>query len=174
MSSPVSRQSMNWRPLVWCACALVLLVSSARMLVGGRDCSGLSIDSINAYFYYHATSTFGEENLASGKLALRNSIIGEGDAEHPSSTTLVMVSLDTCASWPSDAVLEFSAAEAGGKTMTESTVPLSSYFSQGNRVTIPFLLYGTGCESVELKATVVGPGDARRESTAVLPFICGE
>jgi len=165
---------MDRRRLLWCAAALPLLALGSQALAGGSEREGFSIESIRAYFYYHETSTFGQEDLASGRLALRNSIIGEGDAEHPSSTTLVMVSLSKCASCPRADSLEFTAVDSDGKKITESAVPLSSYFSQDKQLTIPFLLYGAGCGSIELKAAIVGRDGARSESTAVLPFVCGE
>lgn len=173
MSSRVDRRRMDRRRLLCCAAALPIL-ALGQALAGGSEREGFSIESIRAYFYYHETSTFGQEDLASGRLVLRNSIIGEGDAEHPSSTTLVMVSLSKCSSCPRADALEFTAVDSDGKKITESAVPLSSYFSQGKQLTIPFLLYGTGCGSIELKAAIVGPDGARSESTAVLPFVCGE
>jgi hypothetical protein len=174
MSSRVGRRSKGFEGLIRCVCALVFLALGSPALAGGAENESLSIESITAHFYYHGTSTFGQEDIASGKLPLRNSIIGEGAAEHPSSTTLVMVSLSRCSSCPEARSLEFTAVDAEGKKLTETSVLLSSYFSQRTRITIPFLLYGTGCTSVEVRAAVVGVDGARSESTAALPFACGE
>lgn len=134
-----------------------------------------SIESIRAYFYYHETGTLGTEDLTSGRLALRNVFIGEGAADHPSSTTFVVVTVkEGSSSGVTPGTLEFVALDYEDKKTAESTVLLASYSAQSGRIAIPFVVHGTGCGDVTLKAAIVTPDGARSELTERVEFVCGE
>ncbi len=156
---------------VYLAVCLAAIVSAPSM--AAHTGQHLRIASIKAYLFYHDTGTFGDVDIAEGKTALRNTLIGEGDAERPSSATLVLVTVVGCAACSEAIALEFKAS-ADAKQLLATTVNLSTYFSDGKRIVVPFIVHGTGCEIVEIRAVVIGDDKTRTESMAKIPFVCGE
>jgi hypothetical protein len=55
------------------------------------DAVSPTITAIRAQLYYERTASFSENIVAPSRIALWNVIVGEGDAEHPSNSTLVTV-----------------------------------------------------------------------------------
>ena len=169
VSNTLPRRALRRAPLLLC------LVGLGSQVFAEDDAEPrLSAKSISARLYYHETATFGEDDPASGKLALWNSIIGEGDADHPTSAALVLVKLGWCSSCKGPNFLVFVATDESGRRLTDSKIPLSAYSSGQKEITLPFVVHGIGCATVNLEATVVGPNAAPGSATATLPFRCGE
>lgn len=170
MSSRTNKQGSSFH---WRYCVGLAIVAMAVSAVADQIRERVQIESISAYLYFHEDGTFGDVDIAAGSSALRNTIIGEGDAEKPSSTTLVVVTVRGCTSCSDVYELEFSAV-AAGRELSDERVNLSPYFSSKQRTKIPFVLRGTGCEVIQIQAAVVGPDKQRSESNATVPFACGE
>lgn len=134
---------------------------------------GYQIAGLHAFLYFHKTGTFGAGDLIGGQVALWNTIIGEGDAEHPSTSILVKVDV----SGPGFAGVAGKVtvvAKAGKRTLAKQTFALADYFDEhGPQITLPMLVPGTGCGAVTLTATLTGKGK-RSRATAQIPFACGE
>lgn len=132
------------------------------------------IKSINAFLHYHRSGTFGKTDYIADPEPLWNTIIGEGSAYGASSTTIVLVEV----SGPG-----FSAGIKGNvelrantpkRTMLKQSIPLSTFFSESGNITVPFLVYGTGCEKLHLVATVMTDKNKKHSRTADVDFRCGE
>jgi hypothetical protein len=131
------------------------------------------IAAIQAFLYFHKTGTFGTEDLTTGKVALWNTIIGEGDAEHPATAMLVKVVLTGPSFANQDGKLVVVAKE-GKRTLVKQTFPIEDYFEeQTPSITLPLLVTGVGCEEITVTATLSGKGK-RGTARAVVPFACGE
>jgi hypothetical protein len=61
------------------------------------------------------------------------------------------VSGPTFANAPGQLVVK---ATAGGKTLHNQSLTLSAYFNERNKLVLPFLVYGTGCSSLTITATL--------------------
>ena len=133
---------------------------------------GFSIADVEARLYYHETGSFGDDDVASGRVALRNTTIGSGDALSPSSALLVLVSVEGCFTCPTKDVLELDAQNDARKEQWSSSTQLSAYFTSKGRAVIPFLIHETGCEPLILIAKI--PGSASAPVSATVPFQCGE
>jgi|SRR5688572_2588843 hypothetical protein len=107
-------------------------------------------------------------------LMLWNTIIGEGDAEGPSSTTLIQVEL----AGPTFANLASGSLEvvvtAGGKKLLKQKLAIGTFFSEGTKLVVPFLVYDTGCDELAITATFTTPEKKKVKKTAGVPFACGE
>jgi hypothetical protein len=107
------------------------------------------------------------------KVALWNTIIGEGDAEHPATAMLVKVVLTGPSFANQDGKLVVVAKE-GKRTLVKQTFPIEDYFEeQTPSITLPLLVTGVGCEEITVTATLSGKGK-RGTARAVVPFACGE
>ena len=133
------------------------------------------IRSLKAYAYLHARGEFGRDDLVPGKLALWNTPFGEGDISSPSGVTLVMVELERPSSELRFTMQLRLTAEANGQPLLKQDLRLGLFNGDSKTITIPFLIYGTGCETLALRAEILG-GEALPERTlsAEVPFGCGE
>ena len=136
-----------------------------------------SVAAIHAHFYFHSTGEISPTDLLDGKPhALWNTIIGAGEAGKPSGAILVLVDLTGPTFANIDGKLTLKAAE-GEKILLGQTVSLKIWFREGQKVVIPFLVYDTGCNKLEITATLedlpakmVDTGTLKK----VVPFECGE
>lgn len=132
------------------------------------------ITAIQAKLFYYDKGTFSRNVLAKPDFALWNTIIGEGDAEGPSDSTLVLVEVTGESSEGERQPLrkvELTAL-AGGKVLLKRAIEVG-LFSNDHKFYAAFWLYDTGCEPVKLTARMVGQPQASLMSKTI-PFNCGE
>ena len=135
-----------------------------------------TVENIHVAFYYHESGRLGGKNLLDPGVVLRNSIIGEGDADEPSSTLLVSVSLEKPASSPTcTGELRLLAIQSeAGRVLKDETVELESLLAEGTtQFTVPSLVRDIGCHGIVLEATLT-PHEQTPSIRRVLPFSCGE
>jgi len=133
------------------------------------------VSALRAHSYYPDLDQFDERDLLSGGLALRNTIIGEGDARAASSVSLVVVQVSGPEFTPSvRGSIELQALIEGGHELLRSSVPFMHLFSAKQQISVPFLVWGTGCGELTLKAKVDVEGKNAHSRTAVIGFRCGE
>jgi len=133
------------------------------------------VAEIRAHSFYPVRGEFDERDLFDPTLVLRNVIGGEGDAKDPTEITLVLVTIEgpSFVSGTKGAV-ELQ-ANAPGASPPRQSIPFHSLFSEENRITVPFLIHGTGCEPLALEARITGvAGDPPAPKKATIPFHCGE
>ena len=112
------------------------------------------------------------QDLLGKSVILWNAIIGEGDVKAPTKATIVLVQVRATGSGEKDRVLEL-VARANGKELIRQSVAVSTFITGKGEAMIPFLVYGTGCEPLELTATLAGAGKTD-SLTRTVPFRCGE
>lgn len=159
--------------ILTCTATAVAVAFAASAASAQPAPTTFQIKGIHAYLYFHKNGTFGDADLTSGKVALWNTMIGEGDAPAPSTTMLVKVELagPTFANQEGKVVVT---AKAGKKTLAKQTFVLGDYFEEGGTtITLPLLVAGVACDEVTLTATLSGKGK-KGNATATVPFSCGE
>ena len=132
------------------------------------------ITAIQAKLFYSDKGTFSRNVLAKPDFGFWNTIIGEGDAEGPSDSTLVMVEVsgkNPEGEMPPTRKIELTAV-ATGKVLLKRAIEIG-IFSKDNKFYAGFWLYGTGCEPVKLTARIVGQSQPSSMSKTI-PFECGE
>lgn len=136
-----------------------------------------SVAAIHSHLYYHATGKIGPADLLDGKShALWNTIIGEGEAREPSAAIMVLVDLVGPGFTKCEGRLRLTATDSK-KTLLAQTLELSLWFNEGSKVILPFLVCGTGCEEVEITATLENLSASKVDIgtlTKTIPFKCGE
>ena len=153
------------------AFVVMVSVSGAAWAQGPK----YEVSRIEARLYFEGSGEIGTVNLLDGKAhGLWNTIIGE--AGRPSSVTWVLVELTgpTFVSAPRRLMVT---AKTKKKALLSQTVTLASYFNEGGRLMLPFLVHGTGCGTLVISATLVDLPTARSASTTArgsVPFECGE
>jgi hypothetical protein len=96
----------------------------------------IALGGIHAYLYYEPLGKMDERDLVSGRLALRNTITGEGDAEAPSRTTVVVVDVvGPSFSSGTKGTLSMIARDET-RLLRSETVKLEQFFSEGPRLCI--------------------------------------
>jgi hypothetical protein len=133
------------------------------------------VKSIRGYLYYQERGTFDDADILTGKVALRNVFIGEGDALTPSGAVLILVDVegpDFAKSIPPSAFLRVD-ARSGGRQAVSVRVRLGDLYSGSRHISVPVLVYGAFCSELRIKVHIEGVkgGDA---VTATAPFTCGE
>jgi len=128
---------------------------------------------IRAFLIHEESGRVGTQDIVGGELVLWNVIIGGGDVGKPSNSTLVFVDVSKTDHWsPSTTEQQGTLrlrATAGGRLLRDHSVALRRFFSRDASLSVPFLVYGTGCEELRLDATLQLPG--RRETlTRRVPF----
>ena len=167
----------TWRP----ATQIGLFFLTAWFALGdvalGED-GKYAIARIEARLFSQGTGELANSDLLDGKdHALWNTIIGEGEATgKPSSVTWVLIELSgpSFAGTPGRLIVS---ARANKTTLLSQTLTLGTYFNEGNRLLLPFLVYGTGCAPLEITASLAGiPATKLRGAsmTRRVPFKCGE
>jgi hypothetical protein len=147
------------------------LVTGIVLVAAGPAHADATLDTVSTHLYYHETGTV-DDREASG-LSLWNTIIGEGDATAPSSSVLVRATVSGAETLTAGAVELV--VLAGKKRLTKQRVSLDAFSaSKGHAMTVPFVLYGTGCESIAVKVTVLAGKRTVGTRQLVLPFACGE
>ncbi len=156
---------------------LIMFLSAVVMSDAWNQEDKYSIAAIHVYLYYQSTGEIDTTDLLDGKrYNLWNTIIGAGVARKPSCAVWVLVDLSgpTFAKIGGELVVT---ATAGETTLLEKTLLLGDWFNEGKRLVLPFLIHGTGCEKLEISATLQGfPGAEVKVGTLKksVPFGCGE
>jgi len=132
------------------------------------------VTAIQAKLFYHDKGTFSRNVLAKPDFAFWNVIIGAGDAEGYSDSTLVLVEVSGKSSAdeaPPARKLELTAV-AKGKVLFKRAIAVG-LFSDDHKFYAAFWLYDTGCEPLKLRARIVGQTQPSSLSKTI-PFECGE
>lgn len=131
------------------------------------------IAGIKAMLFYDDTGKFSRDVLAKPNFTFWNTVIGEGNAEGPSNSTLVLIELagDPTTSAPAVRKIELTAT-ASGKVILKRTSSIG-LFSRTGKFYAPFWLYETGCQPIKLTARVLGQSQPA-SLTRTIPFACGE
>ena len=135
---------------------------------------------MRAQLFYEDTGKFSKDVLSDPKFVLWNTIIGEGSAEGPSSSTLVQVEVTgTPGSYEPLRKVEITArykvsARAGQRSVIKRTVPVG-ILSRSGKFYAPLWLYDTGCDPVEVSARLIGQRSSSSSSLRkTIEFRCGE
>lgn len=136
------------------------------------------VTAIKAMLYFEQTGTFSKDVLASPDFAFWNTIIGEGDAGSPSSSTLVLVEVTGKAgSYEPTRKVELTATyKPNGRNTRELTVKRATevnILSEKGKFYAPFWLSETGCHPVTLLARIVGQAQPAMMRKTI-NFKCGE
>ena len=186
---------MHRKTMIVSIAFVVLLNASAigPCVAATQDPAPIRIETIRAMPYYTEkgvirTST----DLFDSRLVLRNVVIPAGptgDPLHRSriedwdivfGTTAVyvdvMISGAEFGKLPRQARLAFHAeAKTSGRTLASQEVLLSTVTVAGSQsLHIPFLVYGTGCEPVELRVQLHDANASVTEVVRTIPFACEE
>lgn len=166
-------------------CAFLLLVLSLGFdgfavadatEVTAKDETQNRITSLRAFLYYQEKGEFSREDVFSGRVALRNVIIGAGHDKGPSDAMLVLVGVKHSVfgykSRPSTLIKLI--VKTGKKTVTAQEVPLRSFWSERPTIEIPFIVYRTGCEPLEIIAMLVEQKKVLSSLSHTAEFNCGE
>ena len=152
------------------ALTITVLVAVVAATTTARADSA-ALDKLETHLYYHQTGTV-DDREASG-LSLWNTIIGEGEAQGPSGSVVVRVTVTGAEGLPKGAVEVV--ATAGKKKVFKQRVSLDDFVAEkGKPVVVPFLIYGTGCDSIAVAATLYDGKRTVSAKKSVLPFSCGE
>jgi hypothetical protein len=132
------------------------------------------ITAIKAMLYYEQKGTFSRDMLAKPEMSLWNTIIGEGEAGSPSSSTRVVVEVTgkAGADAPTTARKVELTATASGKALLKRAVDIS-LLEEAGKFYAAFWLYDTGCDHIKLSARIVGQTQPSA-MTRTIPFECGE
>lgn len=132
------------------------------------------ITAIKAMLFYDGSATFSRDVLAKPDFTFWNTIIGEGDAEAPSNSTLVLVEVagDPSPNEPSPSRKVELTATIRQKLPFKRTVEIG-LFGEGGKFYAAFWLYETGCQPVTLVARIIGQAQPSIV-TRRIPFECGE
>jgi hypothetical protein len=132
------------------------------------------ITAIKAMLFYEQKGTFSRDILAKPEMSLWNTVIGEGEAGSPSSSTMVVVEVTGKggADAPTPARKVELTATASGKVLLKRAVDISLLEDTG-KFYAPFWLYDTGCGRIKLSARIVGQTQPSA-MTKTIPFECGE
>jgi len=133
--------------------------------------------TLQARLFHSTSATFSNDVLAGDAPALFN-IVARDD---PSTASLVTVAVTLApgVALRSDAMLRLTARSAvarggGVRVLVDRTLPVGAVAS-GGVTHVGFWLQGTGCQPVQLEATLAIPGQATPlKAAATIPFACSE
>lgn len=152
---------------------LILSVPLGVLAVSPVPPPPYKITAIKAMLFYDGKGTFSRDVLAKPDFTFWNTIIGEGDAEGPSNSTLVLVEITGNPS-PDEASplrkVEF-IATAERRVILKRTTDIG-LFENGKHYAA-FWLYDTGCQPVKITARIIGQAQPSSMSRTI-PFACGE
>lgn len=132
------------------------------------------ITAIKAMLYYEGKGTFSRDVLATPDFTFWNTIIGEGDAEGPSNSTLVLIEVSGNPSRDEASPrrrVEFTATASRGVLLKRTSE--IGLFSDDGKYYSAFWLYDTGCQPIKIAARLLGQTQASPMSKTI-PFKCGE
>lgn len=132
------------------------------------------ITAIKAMLFYDGKGTFSRDVLAKPDFTFWNTIIGEGDAEGPSNSTLVLIEVTGKPSpdEPSPSRKVQITAVASSKVILKRTIDIG-LFGESGKFYAAFWLYDTGCQPTKISAHILGQTQPSSVSKTI-PFACGE
>jgi hypothetical protein len=131
------------------------------------------IMGIKAMLFYDGKGTFSRDVLAKPDFSFWNTVIGGGDAEGPSNSTLVLVEISGNPSRDEASPprkIEFTAT-AAGKVVLKRTSDIGLF--KDGKFYSGFWLYDTGCQPIKISARILGQMQPSSMSKTI-PFKCGE
>lgn len=131
------------------------------------------ITAIRAQLFYETNGKFSQDILAAKDFALWNTIIGEGSAEAPSSSTFVTVEISGKDVPVGSLKVEIIATGNKNRLIQRKLTGVEIYDNR-TKFIAPFWLYDTGCEPVKISARLVGKGAPATVVAKTIPFACGE
>lgn len=131
------------------------------------------ITAIRAQLFYETTGKFSPDILAAKDFALWNTIIGEGSAEAPSSSTFVTVEISGKNVPVGTLKIEITATGNKNKIIQKKLIDVELYDAR-TKFFAPLWLYDTGCEKIKISARLIGKGALSTIATKTIPFECGE
>ena len=160
---------------------LITILSFSSICYGQKNykSSPYTIESINAYLYYETKGEFSK--IPTDSMELFNTIIGEGSAEAPSNSTLVVVRIKRNFLEDTEYRKIRLTATVNKRTVLQQTMDCNLY-DENFYLYAAFLIYDTGCESIYLLAELLNEkevqgkkkisveGSKRKE----INFYCGE
>lgn len=130
------------------------------------------LGGIHMHLFYESLGQSDERDLVADRFVLWNTIIGEGDAKAPSNTTMVVVDV-LGPSFPSGTKGTISVTAKNGKrVLRRETVQLGSFFSEGPKLSIPFVVVGTGCGTLSVDVDLAVRGKTDRLARTI-EYPCG-
>jgi len=132
-----------------------------------------TIGGLEAKLFYDGTATFSRNVLAEPAFRFWNTIIGEGEAEGPSNSTLLLVQVSGNPSEdviPPRRTVEIT-AKSGRQTLLKKSMEIG-LFKDGKYYAAVWL-YDTGCMPIDVTARLTGQ-KLRAVAKATIPFACGE
>jgi len=130
------------------------------------------IAAIEAKLFYSNTGRFSSNIVGKPKFVLHNVVAGEGSAEGPSESTLLIVRLQGP---PRGFLKELRlrvTARAEGDTLADHEFEVGAMNSAGNYYTACWL-EDTGCQPIDVVAELRS-GKERKQVQANIPFDCAE
>lgn len=167
------------RPLVVSAIALSALAIAAPGLTSEPSSSNsaqraqAAITEVQAKLFYANSGRFSSNLYEKKDLVLHNVIIGEGSGvEGPSENTLLVLTVTGSPKSSVEGLELHVTAKTVSRTLLDRKCEVGIFNTNGNWYA-PFMLYDTGCEPVEIKATL-GSGPNPQVVTGSIDFSCSE
>jgi len=129
--------------------------------------------TIRAQLFYDATGTFSDDILTRKDLALWNTIIGEGSAGGPSTSTFVTVEISGRHLAVGATKVEITASGTK-KGIIQKRVLAVDIYDERTKFFAPMWLHDTGCDPIKISARLIGAGAPATVVTRRIPFECGE
>lgn len=167
------KQTLPAKFITLCLLIVALDVNASAQKRGSAS-PPYKITAIQAKLYYHDKGTFSRDVLVKPDFAFWNVIIGAGDAEGYSDSTLVLVEVSgKSVEDPTEPVRKVElTAVAKGRVLLRRALAVG-LFSDDLKFYAAFWLYDTGCEPVKLTARILGQSQPS-SLTKTIPFECGE
>jgi hypothetical protein len=157
---------------------LALIIFSMSFAAIAQAKTSHKIKDVQAFLMYEENGEL-SKNILGGNFILFNAIIGEGDAEGHSSSTLVKVVITTDGKEiKTDPIIQFSAVSKNGKRVRyNKTFEYQFPTSGASKTFVPFLLHDTGCDVIVMTMKLVEknkPTVIYQTVKKEIPFNCGE
>ncbi|WP_295671961.1 hypothetical protein [uncultured Mucilaginibacter sp.] len=153
-------------------------------IIGSKASAQSKISGIEARLFYNQKSdqdnspvdkvsgTFSKQDITTGKVALWNTIIGEGGAEGPSNQTIVIVGVKSGKYSNKRQTLRFTASVE--KKIIHRELQTFSVIGDNENYKLLFLLNDTGCSNVIINAELLIKGKVVSTLSKSIHFECGE
>jgi hypothetical protein len=168
-----------WKMVIVLALSLVLPSADYLYKANAQQTRSIGaehprITALRAYLYYHVKGDFSQQDLLSGHMALWNVIGGAGDADAPSSAILALVTVQHSMRLDRNVPSVKLSVRYGNRTTSNQTVSLAPFANVKGEMHIPFLIYNTGCERLQVTATLLIGSRNLHSLTRTADFKCGE
>lgn len=149
--------------LVFAATCGLAYAESPDTAVKPENNKKYSINKMRAYLYFQEEGVFGNDDIASTDTILRNVVISNsgvvGDNIKyygPSANFIVFIDVlgDGFVTGNASGYQISIQATSDGKVINYLSVDLTNYFSEKHQISIPFIVYKTGCAPIIVKAII--------------------